>query len=197
MRKILLLVIILALMACQSRVSENQLRNEVSAIPMIYTVEAEVQVLVEGHGENGTNEWKSFFGKRDIIIPVKAHVKVGIDLSKLSDMNVEGDKVYITLPDPTIELESTEILWDEVVSDVSGMRSGFTAKEQEFLTQQGKMKIMGELPDMDLVQPAQEHAEQVLGNMISALGYKAVFRARPVYEEFDFVRLINDVEDKL
>ena len=184
----------LVLMACQPRASEKQLRNQVSAIPMLYTVEAEVQVLVEGHGQNGTNEWKAFFGKRDIIIPVKAHVKVGVDLSRIREMDVEGDRVYVTLPDPTIDLESTEILWDEVVSDVSGMRDHFSAKEKEFLTQQGKMKIMGELPQMDLVQPAQEHAEQVLGNLISALGYKPVFRARPVYEEFDFVRLINDVE---
>ena len=194
MRKILLPIVLLALMACQSRVSEKQLRNEISAIPMLYTVEAEVQVLVEGHGKNGTNEWKGFFGKRDIIIPVKAHVKVGIDLSKIQNMEVEGDRVYVTLPDPVIDLESTEILWDEVVSDVTGVRDEFSAKEKEFLTRQGKMKIMGELSQMDLVEPAQEHAEQVLGNMISALGYKPVFRAKPVYEEFDFVRLINDVE---
>ena len=190
----LLPIVLLALIACQSRVSEKQLRNEISAIPMLYTVEAEVQVLVEGHGKNGANEWKAYFGKRDIIMPVKAHVKVGIDLSKIQNMEVEGDRVYVTLPDPTIELESTEILWDEVVSDVTGMRDNFSAKEKEFLTKQGKMKIMGELPQMDLVEPAQEHAEQVLGNLISALGYTPVFRAKPVYEEFDFVRLINDVE---
>lgn len=192
--RIILPIVLLALVACQSRVSEEQLRNEVSAIPMLYTVEAEVQVLVEGHGKNGTNDWKAIFGKRDIIIPVKAHVKVGINLSQIRDLEVEGDRVYVALPDPTIELESTEILWDEVVSDVSGMRDKFSAKEKEFLTQQGKMKIMGELPKMDLVQPAQEHAEQVMGNLLTALGYKPVFKARPVYEEFDFVRLINDVE---
>ena len=86
------------------------------------------------------------------------------------------------------------MLWDEVVSDVSGMRDHFSAKEKEFLTKQGKQKIMAQLPDMDLVLPAQEHAEQVLGNLVAALGYKPVFRARPVYEEFDFVRLVNDLE---
>lgn len=196
MRKILP-VILLVLVACQSHVSEKQLRNEVSAIPMLYTVEAEVQVLVEGHGKDGANDWKAFFGKRDIIIPVKAHVKVGIDLSKITEMDVQGDRVYVTLPDPTIDLESTEILWDEVVSDVTGIRDQFSGKEKEFLTTKGKMKIMGELPQMDLVQPAQEHAEQVLGNLITALGYKPVFRARPVYEESDFVRLIIDMEDRL
>lgn len=194
MRIILLMLLTAAILSCGKRVNEDQLRSEVTAIPMLYTVEAEVQVMVEGHGRNGANEWKALFGKRDIIIPVKANVKVGIDLSKLTDIDIQGDKVYITLPDPVIQLESTQVLWDEVVTDVSGMRDRFSATEKEFLTKQGKEKIMAQLPDMDLVLPAQEHAEQVIGNLIAALGYKAVFRARPIYEEFDFVRLINDVE---
>lgn len=194
MRNVLLLLLTTVILACGSRVNEDQLRSEVTAIPMLYTVEAEVQVMVEGHGLNGANEWKALFGKRDIIIPVKANIKVGIDLSKIQDIDIQGDKVYITLPDPVIQLESTQVLWDEVVSDVSGMRDHFSAKEKEFLTKQGKQKIMAQLPDMDLVLPAQEHAEQVLGNLVAALGYKPVFRARPVYEEFDFVRLVNDLE---
>lgn len=194
MRIILLIFLTSAILSCGKRFNEDQLRSEVTAIPMLYTVEAEVQVMVEGHGSNGASEWKALFGKRDIIIPVKANVKVGIDLSKLTDIDIQGDKVYITLPDPVIQLESTQVLWDEVVSDVSGMRDRFSGNEKEFLTKKGKEKIMAQLPDMDLVQPAQEHAEQVIGNLVAALGYKAVFRARPVYEEFDFVRLINDVE---
>ena len=31
--------------------------------------------------------------------------------------------------------------------------------------------------------PAQEHAEQILGNLIASLGLQPVFRARPVYLE--------------
>ena len=53
---------------------------------------------------------------------------------------------------------------------------------------------MGEIPKLDMVRPAQEHAEQILGNLIASLGYTPIFKARPVYQEFDFVRLINDQE---
>ena len=70
----------------------------------------------------------------------------------------------------------------------------FSNKEKEFLTQKGKQKIMGEIPKLDMVRPAQEHAEQILGNLIASLGYTPIFKARPVYQEFDFVRLINDQE---
>ena len=85
---------------------EEELLSEISRLPMLYTVEAEVEVLVEGHGKNGTAEWKSVFGSRDIIVPVKANLKAGIDLSKMEDVEVRGDKVYVSLPDPVIEPKS-------------------------------------------------------------------------------------------
>ena len=175
-----------------SRVSEDELKNKINTIPMLYTVEAQVEVIVEGHGNDGSGEWKSLFGKRDIIVPVKANVKVGIDLSQLRDFEVSGSKVYITLPDPVIQLESSQIAWDDVIDHVSGLRDKFSNKEKEFLTQKGKMKIMGEIPQLDMIRPAQEHAEQILGNLISSLGYTPVFKVRPEYQEFDFVRLIQD-----
>lgn len=181
------------IMACSgNRVSEDQLRNEISTVPMLYTVEATVDVLVEGHGRDGTGEWKAVFGKRDIILPVKANVKVGIDLSQITDIEIKGDKVYLQLPDPVVQIESTEIPWTEVVANVTGMRQEFTAREKEFLTRKGKEKIMEQIPDMDLIAPAQQHAELVLSNLISSMGYTPVFKARPVYREFDFVRLIQD-----
>ena len=87
-------MMVLAFCGCNSnRASEEQLRSEISRIPMLYTVEAEVEVLVEGHGENGTAEWKAMFGTRDIILPVRANVKAGIDLSKITQLEIDGDRV--------------------------------------------------------------------------------------------------------
>ena len=113
----LLLLVMLAVGCTSNRASEQQLRSEISRIPMLYTMEAEVEVLVEGHGENGTAEWKAMFGTRDIILPVRANVKAGIDLSKITQLEIDGDKVYVTLPDPVIEVESTVIPWGEVSRD--------------------------------------------------------------------------------
>ena len=159
---------------------------------MLYTVEAEVEVLVEGHGKNGAAEWKSVFGSRDIIVPVRAFLKAGIDLSKVTDVEVKGDKVFVTLPDPVIEIESTEIPWNEVVTSVSGLRHQFSNKEKEFLTRQGRVKILEDMGNLDLIVPAQEHAEQIVANLILSAGYTPVFRARPVYSENEIIRLIKD-----
>ncbi len=193
--RLFLFSLIVVILGCtRGKVSQEELKSKISTIPMLYTVQAQVEVIVEGHGDDGSGEWKSLFGKRDIIVPVKANVKVGIDLSQLNDFEINGSKVYITLPDPVIHMESSQIAWDEVIDHVSGLRDKFSNKEKEFLTQKGKQKIMGEIPKLDMVRPAQEHAEQILGNLIASLGYTPIFKARPVYQEFDFVRLINDQE---
>ena len=172
--------------------NEEELLSEISRLPMLYTVEAEVEVLVEGHGKNGTAEWKSLFGSRDIIVPVKASLKAGIDLSKMVDVEVQGDKVYVSLPDPVIEIESTEIPWEKVVTSVSGLRDKFSNREKEFLTRKGRIKILEDMGNLDLIQPAQEHAEQIVSNLIKGMGYKPVFRVRPIYDEREIIRFVKD-----
>ena len=171
---------------------EEELLSEISRLPMLYTVEAEVEVLVEGHGKNGTAEWKSVFGSRDIIVPVKANLKAGIDLSKMEDVEVRGDKVYVSLPDPVIEIESTEIPWEKVVTSVSGLRDKFSNREKEFLTRKGRVKILEDMGNLDLIQPAQEHAEQIVSNLIRGMGYTPVFRARPIYDEREIIRFVKE-----
>lgn len=171
---------------------EEELRSEISRLPMLYTVEAEVEVLVEGHGKNGTAEWKSVFGSRDIIVPVRAYLKAGIDLSKMTDIEVRGDKVYVSLPDPVIEIESTEIPWEKVVTSVSGLRDKFSNREKEFLTRKGRVKILEDMAHLDLIQPAQEHAEQIVSNLIRGMGYKPVLRARPIYDEREIIRFVKE-----
>jgi hypothetical protein len=194
MRKILAAFLpLFLLMGCMgNQVSEDQLKAEISKVPMLYTVEAEVEVLVEGHGQNGTAEWKSIFGQRDIIVPVRANVKAGIDISKIEDLEISGDRVYFSLPDPVIEIESSEIPWDEVVSSVTGFRDKFSSQEKEFLTRKGRIKILSQLSKLDLIQPAQEHAEATIANIISSLGYTPVLKAKPVYAENEIIRFVKE-----
>ena len=118
---ILLLAALLVASCGKSRVSESELKSEISRIPMIYTVEAVAQVNIEE--TDAETSLLSFFGNRNIIVPIKANLKAGIDLSKLDDISIEGDKVYITLPDPVIEIESTKILHDQMITDVTGFRA--------------------------------------------------------------------------
>ena len=123
---------------------------------------------------------------------MKAYLKAGIDLSKIEDLGVKGDKVYVLLPDPVIEIESTEIPWEKVVASVSGLRDKFTNREKEFLTRKGRIKILEDMGNLDLIVPAQEHAEQIVANLILSMGYTPVFRARPIYDERELIRFVKE-----
>lgn len=186
----LLLLAALMTVGCgKNRASENELRSEISRIPMIYTVEAVAQVNIEE--TDAETSLLSFFGNRNIIVPVKANLKAGIDLSKLDDISIEGDKVYITLPDPVIEIESTKILHDQIIADVTGFRDEFKSGEEAKLAKIGREKIEANLSKYGLIEPAQEQAEQILTGIVGKLGYTACFKARPTYSEKDLVTFIK------
>jgi len=186
---ILLLAALLVASCGKSRVSESELKSEISRIPMIYTVEAVAQVNIEE--TDAETSLLSFFGNRNIIVPIKANLKAGIDLSKLDDISIEGDKVYITLPDPVIEIESTKILHDQMITDVTGFRDDFKSSEEAKLAKVGREKIEANLSKFGLIEPAQDQAEQILTGIISKLGYTASFKARPTYSEMELVKFIK------
>ena len=93
-------------------------------IPKLYLVEAKVDKVLLMNDQ----EWYTI-GNRKCMIPVTAQVKAGIDLSKLKDIRIEGEDVYLTLPAPFIEIESSEIKHDEVQTSVGLLRSNFTQDE--------------------------------------------------------------------
>ena len=64
--RLFLFSLIVVILGCtRGKVSQEELKSKISTIPMLYTVQAQVEVIVEGHGDDGSGEWKSLFGKRD------------------------------------------------------------------------------------------------------------------------------------
>ena len=70
-------------------------------------------------------------GDRKVAIPINATLKGFIDFSHFSDKNIifDGDKVEILLPDPEVELTSSQIDHDQVNTQVSWLRADFTDEE--------------------------------------------------------------------
>lgn len=179
----------LALLAsCSSKnISERDLLNSINRTPMIYPVEcvAQTSVVEESSPIGG------LLGQRTAIIPVQANVKAGIDLSKLNKLHIEGNKVYITLPNPVIEIESTRILNDQIVTSVAPLRSDFTTEELTQIAQQGREAIEKKLYEYDLIEPAQAQAENIIAAIVKQVGLEAVFEQRPVYENDDLIKFVN------
>ena len=53
------------------------------------------------------------------------------------------------------------------------------------------MRLVQQITHLDIIQPAQEHAEQIVGNVVRKLGYTPVFRSRAVYSERDILNFIK------
>lgn len=112
-------------------------------------------------------------GERKIAIPMDATLKAYIDLSHFSEKNIErdGDHITILLPDPQVVMTSSKINQKEIKEYVGLTRSHFTDKEMTNYEQQGRQAILNTVPDLGIVENAQENAARVLVPMIAQMGY--------------------------
>ena len=112
-------------------------------------------------------------GERKIAIPMDATVKAYIDFSNFSEQNVErdGDRITILLPDPQVVLTSSKINRDEIREYVGLTRSHFSDKELTGYEQQGREAILKSIPGLGIEETARENAARVLVPLLTDMGY--------------------------
>ena len=166
--------------------------SQVDTIPMLvmqikkcsrlYTTEYRVHKIVT---YNDVKEFSGeFFSKkfsitiphtdRKVAIPMDVTLKGYIDFANFSEENVqrEGDKITIILPDPRIELTSSKIDQKGITEYVSLVRSHFTDSELSALEQQGREAVIKRIPEMGILETARLSAAHQLVPIITQLGYK-------------------------
>lgn len=186
-KRLILIYIIVCLLpvSCNRQISEEELLRSINTTPMLYTVQCVAQTTVIERSSPAMD----LFGQRTAIIPVEANIKAGIDLSQLKNIRISGKKVYITLPDPVIEIESTRILNDEIVTSVAPLRFDFTNDELAQIARKGTDAIRNDLGKYNLVEPAQQQAELIIANIVSRMGLEVVFENRQQYENRELFNL--------
>lgn len=112
-------------------------------------------------------------GERKIAIPMDATIKAYIDFSNFSEQNVErdGDRITILLPDPQVVLTSSKINRDEIREYVGLTRSHFSDKELTGYEQQGREAILKSIPSLGIEETARENAARVLVPLLTDMGY--------------------------
>ena len=112
-------------------------------------------------------------GERKIAIPMDATIKAYIDFSNFSEQNVErdGDRITILLPDPQVVLTSSKINRDEIREYVGLTRSLFSDKELTGYEQQGREAILKSIPGLGIEETARENAARVLVPLLTDMGY--------------------------
>ena len=131
--------------------------------------------------------------ERKIAIPMDATLKAYIDFADFTEHNVErdGDKITILLPDPQVVLTSSKINQGEIREYVGLTRSHFTDKELSVYEQQGRQAILNSVPRLRIKQQAQENAARVLVPMLTDMGYKEGNVTIAFRKNLDIMTLIN------
>ena len=106
-------------------------------------------------------------------IPIEATVKAYIDFSAFSDANVRrtGQKIEVTLPDPSIVLTATRIDHKAVKQHVPLTRRNFSDEELASYERQGRQAIIDAIPQTDIVAMARESAARTLIPMLMRAGF--------------------------
>jgi hypothetical protein len=159
-----------------------QLVMQIQQCSRLYTTEVKVHKIVT-HDDvvrlKGNLMSRQFniplpLGDRKIAIPMDATLKAYIDFSEFDERSIErnGDKITVLLPDPQVVLTSSKINQKEVKEYVGIVRSHFSDSELSNYEQQGRQAIINGIPDMHIVETAQENAARVLVPMIAQMGYR-------------------------
>ena len=189
---ILSFFILLAVGCTNKKSTEKPAAKAIDTIPMLvtqvqqcsrlYTTEYHIHKIVTHDDKmklSGSFLKQDFsinlpLGDRRIAIPMDATLKAYIDLSSFSNKNIQhnGKELIVTLPDPKIVLTSTKIDHKEVKQFVALTRHNFTDAELTSYEAQGRKQIIASIPQMGIIEQAQESAARQLVPIFTAMGYK-------------------------
>lgn len=227
MRKYLLftcaVLVVLGLLFCHSRIvhedteAPDPVVQAIDTVPMLvtqvqqcaklYTAEYRVHKIIT-HDDvirlKGTVLQRDFnfkvpLGDRKIAIPMDAKLKAYIDFSQFSEKNIErqGDKITILLPDPKVTMTSSKIDQKNVRQYVALTRAYFSDAELANYQQQGRAAIIADIPKLGILETAQANAAKVLVPMLKDMGYEEkniTVAFRKQYGADDILQLIRSEE---
>ena len=191
---IIMLSVAVMLMACGQKTEPEkpsepvvidtipQMVMQIQQCSKLYTTEIKVHKIVthddvvrlKGNLMNMPFNIPLPLGDRKIAIPMDATLKAYIDFSEFDEKSIErdGDKITILLPDPQVVLTSSKINQKEIKEYVGLVRAHFSDSEMSNYEQQGRMAIINGIPEMHIIETAQENAARVLVPMIAQMGYR-------------------------
>ena len=197
MKRIIPIIVLLAITlgACKNKNTDADATNKaLDTIPMLvtqvqecsrlYTTEYHIHKIITHDDEmkvSGSFMKKDFsvnlpLGERSIAIPMDATLKAYIDMSNFSEKNIQrrGKELLVTLPDPKIILVSTKIDHKEIKENVPLTRRNFTDAELTNYEQQGRKQIIASIPQMGIIEQAQESAARQLVPIFTTMGYSHI-----------------------
>ncbi|MEP6615073.1 MAG: DUF4230 domain-containing protein [Ginsengibacter sp.] len=116
-------------------------------------------------------------GTRKILMSCKATLRAGIDLSKITEKNIDIQNKSISLHLPHATLLSLDIKPEDLKTeyeDVSLLRSSFSSAEIDAFAVQGESNIRKSADSLGILQTAEINANFILTGFLRRLGYEKI-----------------------
>ena len=137
------------------------------------TVEYTVTKIIKA---NDDKTWYKL-GDRKILMSCEAHIKAGIDLSKISakDFTIHDKDIQLRLPLPkiislSIPAETLKVEYQEV----SLFRDPFKTAERDQLAVQAETQIKNSIASLGILDQAKINTELFINNFLVKLGYQNI-----------------------
>lgn len=185
--------------------------TQIQQCSKLYTAEAHVHKIITHDDQlklKGSFLKKNFDinvpgSNRKVAIPMDATLKAYVDFKDFSAKNVnrKGEKIEIILPDPKVMLTSSKIDHEGVKQYVSFTRSNFSDAELAQYEQQGRESIIKDIPNMNLIEAAQQSAANTLVPMLTDMGFKEenikiTFRKKFTFDDLKTLLDKTTIENK-
>lgn len=114
-------------------------------------------------------------GERKLVVPIDATIKAYVDFSLITKENINvdnnGEKVTITLPNPQIVLSSAKIDYKNEKQYLSWNRSKFSNEEKENFIKQGRASILASMANSDIIDRSRVNAFKALQPILVSAGF--------------------------
>ena len=125
---------------------------------------------------NDNNTWYKI-GDRKILMTCKASLVAGIDLSKLTekDIQIDGENISITLPHAKLlylNIKPEDI--KTAYQDVSVFRDNFSSQEKDQLATQAEKQIKSSADSLGIFVTAETNATLFISNFLQKEGFKNI-----------------------
>lgn len=142
-------------------------------IGQLATAEYELAKVVRARDED---TWYKV-GDRRILITCRAHIKAGIDLSQIRDLDIQKgeNSIQIQLPPPQIISFSLPPQNIKVAyTDIGPLRDPFSQAETNAIMQQAEMQLRHQADSLNILKKAADGAATFITRFFEGAGYENV-----------------------
>lgn len=174
------LFILAVFAACNQKPDRPRVVGEIKSVAKLATMEAQLSKVVIG-----TKEKKLLMGlinpaDASFLAHTQATVKVGIDLDKLQEEDIQITDNRISLTLPPIELinfsyPAEEFRPDPYYSEDNGWWNKFSFQEKDALFREAELSIINSIPYLGITETAEDRTRSLMTGLLKRMGFEEIY----------------------